>query len=154
MSGKFLWYGIVSTLMVVGPAEFHIIESATPPIFVFWNVLHRVQNPDNWPNSRVYSSPSGKTISAVFVTYQSAQDPLPALGLPGDMWLSESSIYVKEMQSSWISWHLGLKPCYAYDTGRVLVWSRNLHFKYLASNSEKTERRRWDGAYLTLQKFL
>lgn len=140
-------------MTVVGPGERVIIESAAPPIYVFWNIMHKVKNLGSWPRSRVYSAPSGKTNSAVFVTYQSAQDPLPALGLCGDTWLKESSIYVKETESSWILWHPGLKYKFPYETSRVLIWSRNLHFKYLAENSRKSERRRWDGDYLTTKSY-
>lgn len=133
----------VLNFVCTGSTERSIIDASEVAIHVFWNVLLDIKSPEGWPANRQYASSSRKTVTAVFVTYQSKQAPLPDLGIPGDTWLTKSQVYVKETTGKWTNWHQPIIHC-PYDSVRVFGWSRSVQFKYLIEDSLKTERRRWD----------
>ena len=136
-------YSLTPFVICIDDTELKIIASSTIPIHIFWNILLRIQ-PDRWPENRRYPSASGNSITGVFVTYQSTHDPLSSLGTPGDIWITPTHIYCKEIGDRWTLWYKRLIYRCPYEPQRILAWTRNAHFKYLLPKSIQTERRRWD----------
>ena len=127
-----------------GNEEQEIIKSSQIPIHLFWNVLIRLQDPELWPSNRRYPSAGGNSITGVFLTYQSDQEPIPSFGTSGDLWLTSGLLYFKEAEGHWTPWENKATYRCPYAPRRRLVWSRNAHFKYLTPKAAKTEQRRWD----------
>lgn len=130
----------------IDPVEQEIIASSTIPIYVFWNSLLRIQNPERWPQDRKFVSWSSRSATGLFVTYQSTQDPLTTLGRLGDIWVTAHCVYYKEAENTWTPWRQG-SPfyCCPYENQRVLTWLRSAHFTYISVVSRKKERTRWKG---------
>ena len=130
---------------MIGPHEAEIIEASDVPIYTFWNMVTQLDEPGLWPNGRYYYSSRGKTVTSSYVTYQSKQNPLPTLGIPGDTWITENCVFLKDTYAAWIPWVVRQTYRCPYDDHRVLGWARSCQFKWLRPSSLITERRRWDG---------
>lgn len=132
-----------STHHCLDPKEREIISSSPVPIHVFWINHHIIKQPENWPSNRVHLASTGKTSTALFVTYQSDQTPMTTLGLTGDLWLTRQDVFVKDNNGTWNSWNKGSIYECPYDSLRVLDWSTLGHFRYLNHETFKKERRNW-----------
>lgn len=127
----------------LAPTERDIIGRSSVPIHVFFIVQQGIPNTDHWPQNRRQLSSTGKSTLGAFVTYQSDQEPLTALGIRGDLWLTKGQVFIKEEAGTWKSWIKKVEYTCPYSDSRKLGWSTAGHFKYLTEETFRKERRLW-----------